>query len=189
MTTFHPQDPVSDVILVKPNRFQDERGYFEESYSHKTYSAGGIPQVFVQDNHSLSVDKGVLRGMHFQVPPHGQDKLLRCTRGAILDVAVDIRKGSPTFGKHVAVELTAQNGWQLFVPIGFAHGFCVLEEYSEVQYKVTDFYSAECDGGIAFNDSNIGIQWPFNLDELILSEKDKRHPTLHEFDSPFRYPK
>ena len=187
MTTFHPQHPISDVILVKPRRFQDERGYFEETYSQKVYTTGGIPHDFVQDNHSLSVQKAVLRGLHFQVPPHGQDKLLRCTRGSIIDVAVDIRKGSPTFGQHVAVELSAENGWQLFIPVGFAHGFCTLEENSEVQYKVTDFYSAECDRGIAFDDIDIGIDWPFVLEELILSEKDKKHPRLSEFDSPFVY--
>lgn len=187
MTTFHPQEPIPDIILVKPKRFQDARGYFEETYSQRAYKTGGIPHQFVQDNHSLSAQRGVLRGLHFQTPPHGQDKLVRCTRGSILDVAVDVRKGSPTFGQYVAVELTANNGWQLFIPIGFAHGFCTLEENSEVQYKVTDFYSAKCDGGIAFNDPEIGIEWPFLPEELILSEKDIKHPHLSRFDTPFLY--
>lgn len=187
MTTFHPFEQLPDVILVKPTRHADARGYFEESYNKNRFWSGGVDCEFVQDNHSLSVRRGVLRGLHFQAPPHGQHKLVRCTRGSVLDVAVDIRSGSPTFGKYVAAELSAENGWQLFVPIGYAHGFCTLKENCEIQYKVSSYYSAESDGGIAFNDDAIGIDWPFPDNKLILSDKDKKLPKLDALSTPFDY--
>lgn len=187
MTTFHPYQELSEVILVKPTRHGDARGYFEESYNKERFVAGGIECEFVQDNHSLSEKKGTLRGLHFQAPPHGQHKLVRCTRGSVIDVAVDIRKSSPTFGKYVAAELSADNGYQLFVPIGFAHGFCTLQENCEIQYKVSSYYSAESDGGITFNDTTIGIEWPFPDADLVLSDKDKLLPKLDVASTPFEY--
>lgn len=187
MTEFVPDKKIPSVVLVKPKRFGDSRGYFEESFVSNRYVENGIDCEFVQDNHSLSAQPGVVRGLHFQTPPHAQDKLVRCTRGRVIDVAVDIRTGSPTFGDYVAVELSAENGWQLFVPKGFAHGFCTLEENCEVQYKVSDYYAPDCDAGLAFDDEMIGIDWPFSNDELVLSEKDTQHPKLSEYELPFQF--
>lgn len=178
---------IPEVILVTPKRFGDDRGYFRETYKSTVYSKGGIDVRFVQDNHSYSRDKGVLRGLHFQTPPHAQDKLVFCTRGRILDVAVDIRHGSPTFGKYVAVELSSENGQQLFVPKGFAHGFITLEPDCEVQYKCSDVYSPECDAGIAWNDPELGIDWPMSADKIITSDKDKIHPMLADLGAFFIY--
>jgi dTDP-4-dehydrorhamnose 3,5-epimerase len=158
-----------------------------ESWNRRLLQEQGIDIEFVQDNHSLSVPAGTLRGMHFQAPPFAQAKLVRCTRGSILDVAVDIRVGSPTFGQAVAATLSAQNMQQLFVPEGFAHGFCTLEDNTEVQYKVNAYYSAEADGGIAWNDPAIGIDWPVTAANVLLSDKDKQHPTLAVLDNPFHY--
>lgn len=149
---------------------------------------GGIDIEFVQDNHSYSAAKGVLRGLHYQTPPHAQDKLVRCTRGRILDVAVDIRKGSPTFGDHVAVELSALNWSQLFVPKGFAHGFLTLEPHCEVQYKVTDYYSRESDRSIRWDDPDLAISWPLSGEVMSLSAKDKEAPHLKEVELVFEYP-
>lgn len=185
MTEFVPHAEIPAVIVVKPKRFGDDRGYFEETFVSRRYADNGISCVFVQENHSLSAKCGVVRGLHFQIPPHAQDKLVRCTRGRVLDIAVDIRTDSNTFGKYVAVELSAANGFQLFVPKGFAHAFCTLEENCEVQYKVSDYYAPECDAGIAFNDKDVGIDWPFSEDQLTLSDKDKSHPMLSEYKSPF----
>lgn len=175
------------VILLKPRRFGDDRGWFSETYSRRAAEAAGIADEFVQDNHSLSRPAGTIRGLHFQTPPHGQGKLVRCTRGRIMDYAVDIRRGSPTYGRHVAAELTAENGHQLWVPVGFAHAFCTLEPDCEVVYKVTDYYAPQNDGGLRWDDPEIGIAWPLPASGPVLSEKDTKLPTLAEFDSPFAY--
>ncbi len=178
----------SPVKLLKPKRFADERGWFSETYNESHFLAAGITTRFVQVNLSLSRGAGVLRGLHFQTPPHGQAKLVRCVRGRIFDVAVDIRRGSPTYGRWVAAELSAERGEQLFVPIGFAHGFLTLEPDTEVIYKVSDFYAPECDGGIRWDDATIGVHWPL-VDGAApqLSPKDAALPTLAAFDSPFPY--
>ena len=175
------------VTLLRPRRFADERGWFVETYNRRGAEAAGIADVFVQDNHSLSRPVGTVRGLHFQCPPHAQAKLVRCARGRILDVAVDLRDGSPTFGRHVAAELTAENGYQLYIPVGFAHGFATLEPDSEVIYKVSDLYAPECDGGIAWDDPTIAICWPLPPGGPVLSPKDATLPRLDGFASPFAY--
>jgi dTDP-4-dehydrorhamnose 3,5-epimerase len=175
------------VRLITTKRFADERGWFSEVYNRDRFSELGLDVAFVQDNHSLSRPAGVLRGLHFQRPPHAQAKLVRCVRGRIWDVAVDIRAGSPTYGKWVAHELTADNGQQLFLPIGFAHGFLTLEPNSEVVYKTSDAYAPDCNDGLAWNDPQIGIAWPSVDGGPILSEKDQALRTLAEFESPFPY--
>ena len=168
------------VKIVTPKKHGDARGFFSEVYSRAAWDAAGLPLTFVQDNHSYSVVKGVLRGLHFQTLPFAQDKLVRVTRGAILDVAVDIRRSSPTFGKHVAVELSAENWRQLLIPIGFAHAFISLEPDVEVLYKATAPYSAAHDRGIAWNDPGIGIAWPSAPGGPILSDKDRQWPRLKD---------
>jgi dTDP-4-dehydrorhamnose 3,5-epimerase len=174
------------VQLIKPVRHGDARGWFTEVYSEKAFTGRGIDLRFVQDNHSLSVPPFTLRGLHFQTPPHGQAKLVRCIRGRILDVAVDVRAGSPTYGQYVAAELTAENGHQLYVPVGFAHAFLTLEPECEVTYKVSDIYAPQCDGGIRWD--SVGIDWPLpNGSMPELSAKDAALPSLAEFDSPFPY--
>ena len=174
------------VQLIKPVRHGDARGWFTEVYSEKAFAARGIDVRFVQDNHSLSVPAFTLRGLHFQTPPHGQAKLVRCIRGRILDVAVDVRAGSPTYGQHVAAELTAENGHQLYVPVGFAHAFLTLEPECEVTYKVSDIYAPQCDGGIRWD--SVGIDWPLpNGAVPELSGKDALLPSLADFNSPFPY--
>ena len=181
-------EATSPVRLIVPRRFGDARGWFTEVYSEPAFAALGIDCRFVQDNHSLSVPAFTLRGLHFQVPPRGQDKLVRCIRGRIFDVAVDVRKGSPTFGEWVGTELSAENGHQLFIPIGFAHGFVTLEADCEVTYKCSDTYAPEQDGGIRWDDPAIGIEWalrPGTSPEL--SAKDRVQPLLADFDSPFPY--
>lgn len=183
---FFPQS-ISDVILIKPERFEDERGFFSETFHAARFEEAGVKGPFVQDNHSLSRAKGVVRGLHFQTPPTPQAKLVRCVRGAIVDVAVDIRAGSPTFGKHVAVELSADNGCQLFVPVGFAHGFSTLIPDTEVQYKVTGFYAPDCDRGIAFDDPALGIDWRTRQEDAVLSDKDRKLPRLADSPEYFRY--
>ncbi|WP_457580264.1 dTDP-4-dehydrorhamnose 3,5-epimerase [Ensifer canadensis] len=178
----------SKVVLVRSKRFGDERGWFSETYNESAFSQRGISDRFVQDNHSLSVPVGTLRGLHFQTPPFAQAKLVRCIRGRIFDVAVDIRRASPTFGQWVGAELSAENGNQLYVPVGFAHGFVTLEPSAEVTYKVSNVYSPENDGGVRWNDAQIGVNWP--LPEGIaptLSAKDEHQPLLRDFDSPFEY--
>jgi len=174
-------------LLITPNKFGDERGFFSETYNKKLLTDSGFDKEFVQDNQSLSTQKGVIRGLHFQTPPHAQDKLVRVVRGSILDVAVDIRKDSPSFGKHIAVELSAENWQQLLVPIGFAHGFCTLQPDTEVVYKVSEYYSPECDAGIAFDDCDININWPIDPSKAILSEKDKRLPKLSLLPEQFLF--
>ena len=175
---------IDGLLVIAPKKFEDERGYFSETYSKKTLDSGGFSREFVQDNQSLSVDKGVIRGLHFQAPPFAQDKLVRVLRGAILDVAVDIRKASPTFGKYFAIELSEANFKQLLVPAGFAHGFCTLEANTEVAYKVTDYYSPDHDMGIRWDDPDIAIDWPIDS-APILSGKDSKLPMLYDLSSPF----
>lgn len=177
--------PIDGVKLLKPKKFGDHRGFFSETYNKKALAAAGINLDFVQDNHSLSAQKGVLRGLHFQLPPHAQDKLVRVTRGRIYDVAVDIRTGSPTYGKHIAAELSAENWMQMFVPVGFAHGFVTLEENTEVIYKVTDYYAPSHDRGVIWNDPALGIPWPVKPSEVILSDKDKVQPRFADLGNVF----
>ena len=178
---------LEEVKLLTPKIFRDERGFFSETYSRKALVAAGIDRTFVQDNQSLSRAKGVLRGLHFQIAPHPQGKLVRVTRGAIFDVAVDIRQGSPSFGRHVSAILSADNWSQLWVPEGFAHGFCTLEPDTEVIYKVTDFYAPECDRGLAWDDPDLGIAWPLSGSQVILSDRDRQHPRLRDLPAQFTY--
>ncbi|MFV0624695.1 dTDP-4-dehydrorhamnose 3,5-epimerase [Sphingomonas sp. ac-8] len=176
----------ASVQLIRPSRHGDTRGWFTETYNRDTFAALGIECSFVQDNHSLSAPQWTLRGLHWQTPPHGQDKLVRCIRGRIYDVAVDVRKDSPTYGEWVGAELSAKNGHQLFIPIGFAHGFLTLEPDCEVVYKCSNLYSPANDGGIRWDSA--GIDWPMPTGTALeLSGKDKLLPTLAEFDSPFPY--
>jgi dTDP-4-dehydrorhamnose 3,5-epimerase len=170
--------------LIKVKRFGDERGFFCETYSTRDFADAGITDVFVQDNHSFSADAGTIRGFHFQLPPHEQSKLLYVVRGAVLDVAVDLRAGSSTYGKHVAVELSAENALQLYVPAGFAHGFCTLVPDTAVYYKVTALYAPNHESGILWNDPELAIAWP-SFAGSQLSEKDRNFPRLAEFESPF----
>lgn len=180
-------DAGGPVRLLRPRRFGDARGWFMETYSEATARAAGIDVRFVQDNQSFSAFAGTIRGLHYQRPPHAQAKLVRCVRGSIVDYAVDIRRGSPTYGQHVSAKLTAEGGEQLFVPVGFAHAFVTLEPDVEVAYKVSDVYAPDCDGGIVWNDPTICIDWPLPESGAVLSDKDKILPTLAEFDSPFEY--
>jgi dTDP-4-dehydrorhamnose 3,5-epimerase len=175
---------IEGVLIIEPKVFGDSRGYFFESWSQKDFDELVRPIKFVQDNESMST-YGVMRGLHFQRPPFTQSKLVRCVKGAVLDVAVDIRKGSPTYGKHVAVELTEDNHRQFFVPRGFAHGFAVLSEIAVFQYKCDNFYAPQADGGISILDDSLGIDWRIPTDKAILSEKDTKHECLMDFDSPF----
>jgi dTDP-4-dehydrorhamnose 3,5-epimerase len=170
-------------FLIKPQVSQDERGFFLESYSKKKFQEAGIEADFVQDNHSLSVSKGVLRGLHFQNPEDSQAKLVRVTKGAVYDVIVDLRKDSETFGKWVGFELTADNFYMLYVPRGFAHGFVTLEDYTEFQYKCDNFYNPANESGIIWNDPDLKIYWP--IENPILSEKDKKLPFFKDLKSPF----
>lgn len=177
---------IEGVVIIEPRIFRDARGYFFESFSQKEFDEKIRPIQFVQDNESMS-SYGVMRGLHFQRPPYTQSKLVRCVRGRVLDVAVDIRKGSPTYGQHVAVELTEENLRQFFIPRGFAHGFAVLSETAVFQYKCDNFYAPQADGGISIKDESLGIDWQIPMEKAILSEKDLRHIRLEEFDSPFDY--
>ena len=180
---------IEGVLVIQPKVFGDNRGYFFESFSQREFDEKVTPILghtinFVQDNESMS-SYGVMRGLHFQRPPFTQSKLVRCVKGAVLDVAVDIRKGSPTFGKHVAVELTEENHTQFFVPRGFAHGFAVLSETAVFQYKCDEFYHPEADGGISILDTSLGIDWKIPTEKALLSEKDTKHALLKDFDTPF----
>jgi dTDP-4-dehydrorhamnose 3,5-epimerase len=172
------------LVIIEPRIFKDPRGYFFESFSQREFDEKVGKITFVQDNESMS-SYGVMRGLHFQRPPFTQSKLVRCVKGAVLDVAVDIRKGSPTYGQHVAVELTEDNHRQFFIPKGFAHGFAVLSETAVFQYKCDEFYHPEVDGGISILDTSLGIDWRIPSIEAILSDKDKKHPLLKNFNSPF----
>jgi dTDP-4-dehydrorhamnose 3,5-epimerase len=171
---------IPDVKIVAPRRFDDDRGFFSEVYNRRALAKAGIDLEFVQDNHSLSARTGTVRGLHFQTAPFAQAKLIRVTRGRVLDVALDIRKSSLTFGRHVAVELSAKNWLQVFIPIGFAHGFCTLEDDTEIVYKVTNYYSAADDRGLAWDDPALGIEWPVAASRATLSDKDRGQPRLAE---------
>ena len=180
---------IDGVVIIEPSVFEDARGYFFESFSKREFDEKVAPILghsvnFVQDNESMS-SYGVMRGLHFQSPPFTQSKLVRCIKGVVLDVAVDIRKGSPTYGQHVVVELTEDNHRQFFVPRGFAHGFAVLSETAVFQYKCDEFYHPEADGGISILDKSLGIDWKISTDKALLSEKDTKHSLLKDFDSPF----
>ena len=185
------QTAIKDVLIIEPRVFEDARGYFFESFSQREFDEKVAPILrhtvtFVQDNESKS-SYGVMRGLHFQRPPFTQSKLVRCVKGSVLDVAVDIRKGSPTNGQQVAVELTEYNHRQFFIPKGFAHGFAVLSETAVFQYKCDEFYHPEADGGISILDESLGIDWRIPTEHAILSEKDTKHALLKDFDSPFTY--
>ena len=175
---------IEGVVIIEPCIFNDARGYFFESFSKREFDEKVGHVDFVQDNESCSTH-GVMRGLHFQRPPFAQAKLVRCVRGAVLDVAVDIRKGSPTYGKHVSCLLTEDNHRQFFIPRGFAHGFAVLSDVAVFQYKCDNYYHPEADGGISITDGSLGIDWHLDTDDVILSEKDTRHPLFADFDSPF----
>lgn len=178
---------IADVLLITPKKHGDDRGFFSETFRVDALVDHGIIAPFVQDNHVRSTQKGVLRGLHYQTPPHAQGKLVRCSRGAILDVGVDIRIGSPTYGQHVAVELSAANWRQLWVPPGFAHGYVTLEDDCEVIYKVTHYYAPDCDRGIAWDDPALRIDWRLATTDIILSDKDKRQPKLDAAEPAFHY--
>jgi dTDP-4-dehydrorhamnose 3,5-epimerase len=178
------QNPVR---LMQPRRLGDDRGWFSETFKDKDFPELAGVSTFVQDNHSLSRIVGTLRGIHFQTPPHAQDKLIRCIRGRIFDIAVDLRKDSPTYGKWVGAELSAENGKQLFVPVGFGHAFVTIEPDTEVVYKVTDYYAPDCDGGIRWNDPDIAVDWKLDGIQPQLSGKDAVLPLLRDFVSPFAY--
>ena len=175
---------IEGVLIIEPRLFRDARGYFFESFSQREFDEKVRHIDFCQDNESMS-SYGVMRGLHFQRPPYSQSKLVRCVRGRVLDVAVDIRKGSPTYGKHVAVELTEDNHRQFFIPRGFAHGFSVLSKTAVFQYKCDNFYHPEADGGISILDDSLGIDWRIPTEHANLSDKDTKHPLLKDFDSPF----
>ena len=176
-----------NILSLTPRRFEDDRGWFAETFSARIFSVHVPNLTFVQDNHSHSKLPGTVRGLHFQTPPHAQAKLVSCIQGAIFDVAVDIRLGSPTYGLYVSAELSAKNGRQLFIPTGFAHGLMTLEPDTQVVYKVSDFYAPECDAGLRWNDQDIGIAWPLPTDNVALSAKDEVLPFLKDFKSPFSY--
>ena len=178
------QTEIPGVVIIEPRIFGDSRGYFFESFSEREFKEKVADVNFVQDNESRSCH-GVVRGLHFQKPPHAQAKLVRVVKGRVLDVAVDIRKGSPTYGQHVAVELSEDNHRQFFVPRGFAHGFAVLSETAVFQYKCDNFYAPQADGGISILDESLGIDWQIPTDKALLSEKDLKHALLKDFDSPF----
>ena len=180
------QTAIDGVVIIEPKVLKDQRGYFFESFSQREFEAKVRKINFVQDNESMS-SYGVMRGLHFQRPPYTQSKLVRCVKGKVLDVAVDIRKGSPTYGQHVAVELSEDNHRQFFVPRGFAHGFAVLSDTAVFQYKCDNFYAPQADGGISIKDESLGIDWKIPTDMAILSEKDTLHSCLKDFDSPFSY--
>ena len=176
---------IPDVKLIRPKRFGDARGFFSEVYSRSAMAAVGITTEFVQDNHSRSAALGTIRGLHFQTAPFGQDKLVRVTKGRILDVAVDLRRGSPTYGRHVSAELSAENWTQILVPIGFAHGFCTLEPDTEVLYKVSNVYSPANDGGVIWNDPDLDIAWPVQAGAAVLSDKDAKLPRFRDLPPLF----
>jgi len=179
------ETPLAGVKIITPKKFGDHRGFFSEVYNEAKWREAGLDVRFVQDNHSRSAAAGTIRGLHFQIAPHAQDKLVRVARGRILDVAVDLRHSSPTFSRHFAFELSADNWAQLFVPAGFAHGFCTLSEDAEVLYKVSDFYSAAHDRGLAWDDPDLAIAWPFAAEKAILSKRDRDWPRLRDLEETF----
>lgn len=178
---------IAGVVMIEPEKFGDSRGYFMETFRQASFAEHVGDFEFVQDNQSLSAEVGTVRGLHFQLDPKAQGKLVRCIAGALLDVAVDIRTGSPTYGQHVAVELTAENGRQLWVPPGFAHGFCTLSPNTEISYKVTNYYSAEHDRGLLWNDPALDIAWPVDAANAALSDKDRKQPLLADLGQVFTY--
>ena len=178
---------IPDVLLLTPRRFGDDRGYFSEVWNRQTLRQHGIDVDFVQDNHSLSRPVGTVRGLHFQSPPHAQDKLVRCGAGVIFDVAVDVRRGSPTYGQWVGVELSAENGRQLFIPKGFLHGFVTRTPNAELLYKCSDVYAPACDGAVRFDDPDLGIDWGIDPATAVLSDKDARAQSFAAFQSPFTF--
>jgi dTDP-4-dehydrorhamnose 3,5-epimerase len=181
------ETPLPGVLILTPRRFGDARGWFSEVWNKETLAKAGIHCDFVQDNHSYSKDVGTVRGLHFQSPPHAQTKLVRCGRGRIFDVSVDVRMGSPTFGKWFGIELSAENGRQVLIPAGFLHGFVTREPDSELLYKCSDVYAPACDGAVRFDDPDIGIAWGINPAAAILSDKDRAAPLLKDFATPFTY--
>jgi dTDP-4-dehydrorhamnose 3,5-epimerase len=181
------ETPLPGVLILTPRRFGDARGWFSEVWNKETLAKAGIHCDFVQDNHSYSKDVGTVRGLHFQSPPHAQTKLVRCGRGRIFDVSVDVRKGSPTFGKWFGIELSAENGRQVLIPAGFLHGFVTREPDSELLYKCSDIYAPACDGAVRFDDPDIGIAWGIDPAAAILSDKDRAAPLLKDFATPFTY--
>lgn len=176
---------VPGVLVLRPRCFNDARGYFVETYNERAAKAAGIAAEFVQDNQAFSLRRGTVRALHFQVPPHAQAKLVRVLRGAVYDVAVDLRAGSPTYGRFVAATLTARGGEQIFVPRGFAHGYCTLEADTEVAYKVDDYYAPDCERGLIWNDPTLAIDWPVAAADAVLSDKDRKLPRFADFVSPF----
>lgn len=178
---------IPDVKVIRPVKHGDDRGFFSETFSRRDFAAAGIRADFVQDNHAFSAQKGTVRGLHFQTPPFAQDKLVRVARGAILDVVVDLRVGSPTYGQHVAARVSASDWNQLFVPVGFAHGLVTLDPNTEVLYKVTNYYSPEHDKGLLWNDPALAIDWHITDSEVFLSARDKKHPVLADLPDYFRY--
>ncbi len=179
---------IPEVLLLETPRYGDARGFFSETYAYARFAAAGIDAVFVQDNHSLSAERGTVRGLHCQIAPHAQGKLVRCVRGAIWDVAVDVRDGSPTYGRHVSAIMSAENWRQLWIPVGFLHGFCTLEPMSEVIYKVTAPYDRDAERGAIWNDPDLALPWPVEPGEAILSDKDRALPPLAQSAGWFRYP-
>lgn len=173
------------VLVLQPRRFEDARGFFSEVWNRRTLADAGVNRDFVQDNQSVSLRRGTVRGLHFQAPPHAQAKLVRCGRGAIWDVAVDVRRGSPTFGQWVGVELSAENGRQVYVPEGFLHGFSTLTDDAEVLYKCTDFYAPAADGAVRFDSPGLAVDWRLDGGEALVSDKDARAPDFDAFESPF----
>ena len=178
---------IDGIVAIIPTKRGDSRGFFSETYRKDLMAAEGVTAEFVQDNHVFSAERGVLRGLHFQTPPHAQGKLVRCARGSILDVCVDIRAGSPTFGQHVAIELSADNWKQVWVPPGFAHGYVTLQADCQVIYMVTDYWAPDCERAIAWNDPTLGIDWRVSPANLTLAEKDKRNPPLSELAPVFNF--
>jgi dTDP-4-dehydrorhamnose 3,5-epimerase len=176
---------IEGVLLLTPRRFSDPRGFFVESYNSERFRAAGISDVFVQDNHSMSVAAGTVRGLHYQSPPRAQGKLVRVIKGSAIDIAVDARKGSATYGRHVRALLSAENGAELYIPAGFLHGFATLEPMTEVAYKVTDFYSAAHDGAVLWNDPALGLDWGIDPAKAVLSDKDAKAVPFSRFNSPF----
>ncbi|WP_203293874.1 dTDP-4-dehydrorhamnose 3,5-epimerase [Maricaulis parjimensis] len=178
---------IPGVVVLTPRRFGDDRGFFTEAYNDRTFTEAGIGTVFVQDNHSFSKAKGTVRGMHYQAPPFAQAKLVRAITGRVLDVVVDIRKGSPTFGRSASAELTSEGGEQIFVPPGFLHGFLTLEANTHIVYKVDNYYSSKADGAVRFDDPALGIDWGYDVSAAVLSEKDANAVSWQDFQSPFDY--
>ena len=176
---------IDGVLILTPKRFSDARGFFSETYNAERFRQAGVSDIFVQDNHSLSLEAGTVRGLHYQAPPRAQAKLVRVLKGAVIDVAVDARRGSRTFGRHVRAHLSAENGAQLLVPVGFLHGFATLEAGTEVAYKVSDFYSAAHDGSVLWNDPALGIDWGIDPARAVLSDKDATAASFADFKSPF----